>query len=71
MFFQMCDVEIGNDKVRHTEELCGIKPLKDGESCRIVKGKEVWYPNWRGELKNLTNSRFPVAVVERIWQNER
>jgi hypothetical protein len=71
MFFQMCNVEMGNDKARCTEELCGIKPLEDGELCRIVEGKKVWYPNWRGEVKDPTNSSFLMAVVEHIWWNEK
>jgi hypothetical protein len=71
MFFQLCNVEMGNDKTRYTEELCSIKPLEDGEPLRIIDRKEVWFPNWRGEVKDLGNSQFLAAVVERIWQNEK
>lgn len=70
MFFQLCDVEMGNDKTKRTEELCAIRPLEDGEPFRIIDNKEVWHPDWRGEVKDPRNSRFLTAVVERVWQNE-
>ena len=71
MFFQLCDVEMGNDKTRRTKELCAVRPLEGGEPSRDIDGKEVWHPDWRGEVKDLGNSRFLAAIVERIWQNEK
>jgi hypothetical protein len=70
MFFEFCNVEMGNNKTKRTEELCAVRPLEDGEPFRLVDGKEVWHPDWRGEVKDPGNSRFLVAVVGRIWQNE-
>jgi hypothetical protein len=71
MFFQLFNVEMGNNKTRHTKELCAIRLLEDEEPFRIVNGKEIWHPNWRGEVKDPRNSWFLAAVVEHIWQNEK
>jgi hypothetical protein len=71
MFFEFCGVEMGNDKTKRTEGLCAVRPLENGEPFRVVDDKEIWHPNWRGEIKDPGNSKFLTAVVERVWQNEK
>jgi hypothetical protein len=70
MFYEMCGLEMTGTKAERTLELCSVKPLADGDAFEVVDDKEVWHPNWAGNLNDRINKQFVQAVVDRLWQNE-
>jgi hypothetical protein len=46
MFFDMCDVDMGNNRTKHTKDLTAVKPLPDRAAFRVVGDREIWHLNW-------------------------
>jgi len=67
----MCGVEMTGSKSKRTDELCAVKPLEDDAAFKIIDGKEVWHPLWKGNIDDKVNALFVKNVVQRIWQNEQ
>lgn len=70
MFFEMCGLEMTGTKTECTLQLCNVKPLANGNAFEVIDDKEIWHPNWAGNLTDRVNTQFVQAVVDRIWQNE-
>jgi hypothetical protein len=70
MFFEMCGLEITGTKTERTLQLCSMKPLTNGNAFEVINDKEVWHPNWAGNLNDQVNTQFVHAAVDRIYQNE-
>lgn len=70
LFSEMCGVEMCGSKTEHSEELCAVHPLENGEAFERVDNKEVWHPVWAGRIDDKVNSQFVKAVVDHIWRDE-
>jgi hypothetical protein len=46
MFFKMCDVNMGKNRMKCTKDLTAVKPLPDGTAFRVVGNREIWHLNW-------------------------
>jgi len=61
---------MSGNKVKHTKELCAVKPLEEDKAFELVDGNKVWHPHWKDKIDDEVNAQFIKAVINRTQQNE-
>jgi hypothetical protein len=70
MFYEMCNVEMGGNKTQHTQDLCAVKPLENGDAFKVINDITIWHPIWDAQVDYSVNMQFLKSVVECILNNE-
>ncbi|KAG0700532.1 hypothetical protein DFH29DRAFT_807494 [Suillus ampliporus] len=71
MFPDLCNISRSLSKSARAKLLNNVKPLESGKAYQEVDMKNIWYPDWKGNVDDEVNAVFIQEVVDRVWDNEK
>ncbi|KAI6126337.1 hypothetical protein EDD16DRAFT_1702670 [Pisolithus croceorrhizus] len=71
LFCQLCGIDCDGKK-NHVAALATIKPLENGDLFELLSdSKQIWHPNWLGNVDDDVNAKFIKEVTECAFNNEK